>query len=128
MATTHHAMRVIYIIVAGLGLFLLVLSWQETARIQRYCGVVAEVKKNAIRMYSDEKLRHHSYMTSSMESALSELDAAAGLERSWRFVSWIGAGLCLSACASLAYSEWLRRRHLAEELQEREPVRVKLGL
>ena len=121
-------MRIVYIIVAGLGLFLLVLSRQEIAHIQRYCAVVAEVKKNAVRMYSDEKLRNHSYMTSSMESALSELDSASGLERSWRFVSWIGTALCLSACASLAYSEWLRRRQVAEELQDREPLRVKLGL
>jgi hypothetical protein len=80
-------------------------------------------------MYSDEKLRHHSYVTSpSMESVLSDLDGAAGLERSWRFVSWIGAALCVSAFASLAYSEWLRRRQITEELHEREPLRVKLGL
>jgi len=122
-------MRIIYIIVAGLGLFLLVLSWQEIAHIERYCAIVAQVKTTAIRMYSDEKLRNHSYMTSpSMESALSELDGAAGLERSWRFVSWIGAALCISAFASLAYTEWLRRRQLAEDLREREPLRVKLGL
>ena len=121
-------MRIIYIIIAGLGLFLLVLSWQEIARIQRFCAVVAQVKTTAIRMYSDEKLRNHSYMTSSMESALSELDGAAALERSWRFVSWTGAALSISAFASLAFSEWLRRRQLAEELHEREPLRVKLGL
>jgi hypothetical protein len=125
----HHAMRIVYIIVAGLGLFLLVLSRQEIAQIQRYCAVVAQVKTTATRMYSDEKLRHHSYMTSpSMETVLSELDGAAGLGRSWRFVSWIGAALCISGFASLAYSEWLRRKQPAEELHEREPIRVKLGL
>jgi hypothetical protein len=47
-------------------------------------------------MYSDEKLRNRTYMTSSMESALSELDGAAAFQRSWRFVCWIGAALSIS--------------------------------
>jgi hypothetical protein len=122
-------MRIICIIVASLGLFLLVLSRQEIGQIERYCAVVAQVKTTAIRMYHDEKLRNHSYMTSpSMESVLSELDGAAGLERNWKFVSWIGGALCISGIGALGYGEWQRRRQPAEELHEREPIRVKLGL
>lgn len=122
-------MRIIYIIVTSLGLFLLVLSRQEIAQIQRYSAVVAQVKTTAIRMYSDERLTRHNYVTSpSMASVLSELDSAVDLQRSWRIVCWIGAALSISGIGSLAYSEWLRRKAPAEDLHEREPIRVKLGL
>lgn len=122
-------MRILYIIITSLGLFLLVFSRQEIAQIQRYSAVVAQAKTTAIRMYSDEKLRHHSYVTSpSMESVLSELDGAGDLQRGWRFVSWIAAALSISGIASFAYGEWLRRRPPAEDLHDREPIRVKLGL
>jgi hypothetical protein len=114
--------------VTCLGLFLVVLSRQEMAQIQRYCAVVAQLKTTAIRMYADERLTHHSYVTSpSMESVLSELDSAAHLERGWRIVSWIGAAVCLSGFAALIYSEWLRRRPPAENPLEAEPLRIKLG-
>src|SRR6516165_403606 len=119
-------MRIAYITVTCLGLFLLVLSREELAQVQRYCAAVAQVKTTAIRMYSDEKLRNHSYMSSpTMETVLSELDSAHNLQRGWGVVSWVGAAASNAGMASLAFSEWLRRRQPAEELQERQPIRVK---
>lgn len=122
-------MRIIYITLTCLGLFLLVLSRQQVAQVQSYCAAVTQVKTTAIRMYSDEKLRNHSYMTSpSMETVLSELDSAPNLKKGWGLVSWLGAAVSIAGLISLAYSEWLRRRKPADELHEREPIRVKLGL
>ena len=122
-------MRIIYIAIASLGLFLVVFSRQESAHIQRYCAVVAQTKTTAIRMYSDEKLRNHSYMTSpSMESALSDLDSAVELQRGWRIICWIGAIAGIAGLGGLAYQEWRRQRQVTESVHEREPFRVKLGL
>ena len=121
-------MRIIYIILACLGLFLLVLSREEIAQVQRYCAVVAQVKTTVIRFYSDERLTHRTYVTSpSMESVLSELDAAANLQRGWRSVCWIGAGVSILGLAGFVFSEW-RRRHPVEKPSEQEPLRVKLAL
>lgn len=129
MATTCRAMRIIYITLACLGLFLLLLSRQQIAQVQSYSAATAQVKTTAIRMYSDEKLRNHSYMTSpSMETVLSELDSAHNLQKGWALVSWIGAAVSIAGLASLAYTEWLRRRQPEDDLHAREPIRVKLGL
>jgi len=122
-------MRIILLTVACLGLFLFTLSFEELARIRRYCAVVAQVKTTVIRFYSDERLTHRTYMTSpSMETVLSELDAAANLQRGWRTVYWMGIAMCSSGLAALAFTEWQRRRRPLDELHEREPLRVKLGL
>jgi hypothetical protein len=63
-----------------------------------------------------------------MESVLSELDAAANLQRGWRTVYWMGIAMCSSGLAALAFTEWQRRRCPVENHSEREPLRVKFSL
>ena len=122
-------MRTIYIALTCLGLFLVALSLQEIAQIQRYRALVAQVKTTVTRLYSDERLTHRSYVTSpSMESVLSELDTAIELERSWRIVRWTGAAVGIAGLAGLLCNEWLRRRRSAENPPELPLPRLKVGL
>ena len=107
-------MRTVHIIVICLGLTLLVISSFEIRRVRQYRSVVSQVQTTASSLYqgSMDTLRraHFSYtIVPSMESVLSELDAADRLERGWWEVCGIGSAVSVAGLVGIVCRERLRR-------------------
>ncbi len=112
-------MRTIHLTSLCLGLFLVLYSPIEIAMVHHYCSVVKDVQAETnrrIAMYRDTL--YHKGMTITapilVGGELSELDAAAKLEKGWWVVLGIGIATFLGGAAGLV----LRVRRAANKVPE----------